>query len=102
MDEDDEPVYVNNPYRAAIEARGAASTDACDDLRAILGDAISAFQGGAWVGGRADATYLEITQLQLDASMVADGVADEFSDAAGAQPQKVLSTAWQVHWRNLR
>ncbi|WP_028708051.1 hypothetical protein [Propionicicella superfundia] len=96
-----DPVYVDNPYRAAIKSRKGSCAGERDDLCSILAGAIRAFQARAWEGGRAEATYQEIVQLQVDASLVADGAAGEFSDAASRQPARVPTTAWQVHWRNL-
>jgi len=61
---------------------------------------LAAFERGAWVGGLADSVYSELVDLKADAVKVADGVEDEFTDAAGSQPINVEPDAWQVHWRN--
>lgn len=96
---------VPNPYLAAIRARKATSEDDARTLRSALDKAVRAMDAGAWIGGKADDFYAELTQRRTTARNAADNGLDEFQDAidriVNRGDQMVESDSWYVHWHNL-
>jgi hypothetical protein len=97
---------VPNPYLAAIRAHRASSADDARTLRTALDRAVSAMDAGAWIGGKADDFYAELTARRTTARNAADNGMDEFQDAIDrivAQGDEMVETnSWYVHWHNLR
>ncbi|MDR1265188.1 MAG: hypothetical protein LBK42_06385 [Propionibacteriaceae bacterium] len=97
-----EPVhYVSNPYRQAINTARLSAEASCDALSSAFGQAVAAFEGGAWKGGQADSVHEQLLDLQRDLRAVAAEAEDAFVSAHSLEPDSVPEGAWQNHWQNL-
>ena len=92
---------VPNPYLAAIRQNRASSVEPAHTLATALDKAVAAMEGGAWVGGRADAFHAALTGHRTAARNAGPRSLQEFDDAAAGQPEMVDPNSWQVHWHNL-
>jgi hypothetical protein len=93
--------YVSNPYRQAINAARFSAEGPCDALSSAFGQAVAAFEGGAWKGGQADSVHAQLIALQSDLKTVAAEAEDTFISAYNHEPDTVPAGAWQNHWQNL-
>jgi hypothetical protein len=93
---------VANPYKAAVggalgRVKGYSSTAA-----AALDAAKTAWSAKAWTGGTSADFEAGLTAQATAAKNGGDACVGELQGMYDRQPDKVESTAWQVHWRNLR
>jgi hypothetical protein len=89
---------VANNYRAGIVSRRSAAESDRDVLSALLDVVLRAFEGGAWVGGRAGDVSLELTDMRQRAAALAQEADDVFAEAVTAQPTTVPEGSWQARW----
>jgi len=84
-----EPVYVPNPYKAAIDAERTGCSADRETFRSMMTTVTDALVK-AWQGGQSDAVQLELSGMKADALAIADGVQDEFDQAYNRQEDPVL------------
>jgi len=94
-----EPVYVSNPYLAAIKAEKSGCAGDREALATVLDHAIS-YLPDAWQGGRVDELLLELIGMRQDAVGLAEEAVTVFDDAIGDQDEWVVKGSWPTRWRN--
>lgn len=101
MGSGDEVVMVNNNYKTALRSARTTCRQPASDLEDALTAAERAMQNGAWGGPKGEdfAGELKGYKQKLNAAGP-DAIADLDAAIAG-QPERVESTAWQVHWHRM-
>lgn len=92
---------VPNPYLAAIRSAKTSATGPAQELKDGLKSAKTAMENNCWQSPMADAFFSTLAQHERTLSNCRTNALGEFDDAMAGQPERVESTAWQVHWHNL-
>lgn len=92
---------VPNPYRAAVVAARADSVGPAGRLETALGDARRAMEGGAWVGGTADAFAADLSGWTTSVRRAGPAALATFDDALAGMPERVDPDSWYVRWQRM-